>query len=111
MAGPAEDVQLVDGDELERGAVKEEGLQGRKVPSRPGDVQMLQENRNKGVEEHPAVQRTLVHVRHLVRLLVDRNVLVEMRGMDPQEFIEPVVDGPSLATLAGTEPKLLLPGC
>lgn len=100
MAQTAEDVEFVDGDGLEGDAVEDECAERADVVARILDVGVLQNDRDDGVGEDPAVHGPVGHVWYGVLLEMDGDVGIEMFGVNPQYFVEPVEERPLRAGLS-----------
>lgn len=100
MAETAEDVELVDGDGLKGDTVENECGDGAEIVAGDLDVGVLDQQWDHGVRENPAVHGPVWYVGHGVFLQVCGDVLVEVFGMDAQEFIEPVEKSPFGAGLS-----------
>ena len=94
FANAAEDAQLVDGDEFQRQAVEDEGRPGGQVLAGIGDVGLVEEERDGGVQDHPVVELPFRGIGHLVCLLMDRDIFGVVHQMDVEEFHQPVTKPP-----------------
>lgn len=98
VAEASEDVQLVDGDGLKSQTVEDEGGDRGEVMSGVGTIGVVDQQRNDGVSNNPAVRMPLGHVGDFVLLGVNGHLLIQIDGVDAEEFVGPVEDGP-LATV------------
>jgi hypothetical protein len=100
MAKTAEDVEFVDGDGLESDAVEDECADSADVVPRILDVGVLQDNRDEGVGEDPAVQGPVGNVWYGILFQMDGDVGIEMLWMNAKYFVEPVEKRPLGACLS-----------
>ena len=97
MAEASKDLQLVDGDQLECAHVESESGDGAQVLAREHDIRMVDGDRDKRVDKHPAMKMPVLDMGHFILLGVDGHLLVESDGMDAQQFVEPVENRPLVA--------------
>lgn len=84
----------MDGDEFQRQAVEEKGCPGWQVRAGVGDVGLVEEEGDRGVQDYPVVELPFRGIGHLVGLLMDRDVFGVVHRMDVQEFHQPVTETP-----------------
>ena len=97
VAKASEDVQLVDRNQLERSHVENEGGDGAQVVACVHHVRMVEGERDKRVDEYPAMKIPVTDMRHFVFFGMDRHILVESGGMDAQNFVKPVENRPVIS--------------
>ena len=97
VAKASEDVQLVDRDQFERSHVENEGDDGAQIVACVHHVRMVEGERDKRVDEYPAMKVPVTDMRHFIFFGMDRYILVERGGMDAQNFVKPVENCPIIS--------------
>lgn len=97
MAHSTEDVKLVNPGDRERDVVEDHGYNRMQIVTSQGYVELVNGDGDECVEQHPAMQLPFRHPGHFVVLRPHRHLLVQVDGMDAEDFVKPMEPGPLAA--------------